>query len=76
MNRNVFQYFTADSFPRDYPDADIIIDLYLMGFKIAELPVTMAHNPEGRSMHRGIFKITYYLFTVFISILAVLLKKK
>ncbi|MCX5807059.1 MAG: glycosyltransferase family 2 protein [Proteobacteria bacterium] len=76
MNQNVFQYFTTDSFPWDYPDADIIIDLHRMGFKIAELPVTMAHNPEGRSMHRGIFKITYYLFNVFLSIFVVLLRKK
>jgi glycosyltransferase involved in cell wall biosynthesis len=76
MNKDVFQYFTEDSFPWDYPDANIIIDLYRMGFTIGELPVTMAHNPEGRSMHRGIFKITYYLFKVFLSILVVLLRKK
>jgi glycosyltransferase involved in cell wall biosynthesis len=76
MNRNVFQYFTEDSYPCDYPDANIIIDLHRMGFKIEELPVTMAPNLEGRSMHRGIFKITYYFFTVFLSILVVLLRKK
>jgi len=76
MNRNVFQYCTADSYPWDYPDADIIIDLHRAGFKIAELPVMMAHNPEGRSMHRGIFKITYYLFNIFLSILVILLRKQ
>jgi glycosyltransferase involved in cell wall biosynthesis len=76
MNRNVFEYCTSDSFPWDYPDADIIIDLHRRGFKIAELPVTMVRNPDGRSMHRGIFKITYYLFNVFLSIIAVLLRKK
>ena len=76
MNRNVFQYCTADSYPWDYPDADIIIDLHRMGFKIAEMPVTMAQNPEGRSMHRGIFIITYYVFNVFLSILTVLLRKR
>lgn len=76
MNRNVFQYFTADSYPWDYPDANIIIELHRMGFKIAELPVTMAPNPDGRSMHRGLFKISYYFFKVFLSILVVLLRKK
>lgn len=76
MNRNVFQYFTADSYPWDYPDANIIIELNRSGFTIAELPVTMSHNPEGRSMHRGIFKVTYYLFEVFLSIFVILLRKK
>jgi hypothetical protein len=76
MNRRIFQYFAADSFPCDYPDANIIIVLHRMGFKLAELPVTMMPNPEGRSMHRGILKISYYFFKVFLSILVVLLRKK
>jgi glycosyltransferase involved in cell wall biosynthesis len=76
MNRKVFQYFAADSFPCDYPDANIIIVLHRMGFKLAELPVTMMPNPEGRSMHRGLLKISYYFFKVFLSILVVILRKK
>jgi glycosyltransferase involved in cell wall biosynthesis len=76
MNRNVFRYFTEDSFPRDYPDANIIIVLHRSGFKMAELPVTMAPNPEGRSMHRGIFIVSFYIFKVFFSILVTLLRKK
>lgn len=76
MNRNVFKYFTGDNYPSDYPDANIIIEMHRMGFKLAELPVTMVPNPEGRSMHRGIFKIIYYLFKVFLSILVILLRKK
>ena len=76
MNRMIFQYFTEDGFPCDYPDANIIIVLHRMGFKISELPVTMVPNPEGRSMHRGVFKITYYVFKMFLSILVILLRKK
>lgn len=76
MNRTVFRYFTEDGFPHDYPDANIIIVLHRMGFKMAELPVTMLPNPEGRSMHRGIFKISHYFFNVFIAIFITLLRKK
>lgn len=76
MNKNVFQYFARDNFPWDYPDADIIIDLHRMGFKITEIPVVMSHNPEGKSMHRGVFKIMYYFFKVFLSIFIILLRKK
>jgi glycosyltransferase involved in cell wall biosynthesis len=76
MNRAVFRYFTEDSFPHDYPDANIVIVLHRMGFKMAELPVAMLPNPEGRYMHRGIFKISYYFFKVFLSIFVTLLRKK
>jgi glycosyltransferase involved in cell wall biosynthesis len=76
MNRDVFRHFTADDFPNDYPDANTIIVLHRTGFKIAELPVTMVPNPEGRYMHRGIFKVSYYLFKVFLSIFISLLRKK
>jgi glycosyltransferase involved in cell wall biosynthesis len=76
MNRKVFQYFTEDGFPHDYPDANIIIVLHRRGFRMAELPVTMSPNPEGRGMHRGIFKISYYFFKVFLSIFVTLLRKK
>jgi glycosyltransferase involved in cell wall biosynthesis len=76
MNRTVFRYFTGDGFPHDYPDANIIIVLHRMGFKMAELPVTMQPNPEGRSMHRGVFKINHYLFNVFMAIFITLLRKK
>ncbi|HPV49201.1 MAG TPA: glycosyltransferase family 2 protein [Smithellaceae bacterium] len=76
MNRRVFEYFTADSYPWDYPDANVIIDLLRMGFRIAELPVEMSPNPEGRSMHRGVLRISYYFFNMFFSILVVLLRRK
>jgi glycosyltransferase involved in cell wall biosynthesis len=76
MNRSVFQYFREDGFPNDYPDANIIIILHRLGFKLVELPVTMAPNSEGRSMHRGIFKVSYYFFKVFLSIFVTLLRKK
>ena len=76
MNRNVFDHFTGDCYPCDYPDANIVILLHRMGFKISELPVTMMPNPEGRSMHRGVFKITYYFFKVFLLIFVILLRKK
>jgi len=76
MNRKVFQRLAEDDFPHDYPDANTIIVLHRMGFKVAELPVMMLPNPEGRSMHRGIFKISNYFFKVFMAIFITLLTKK
>ena len=75
LNRKVFEFFTADHFPWDYPDANVIIMLHRAGFRIREIPVEMTPNPEGRSMHRGLFKISYYLFEVLLSIFVTLIRK-
>jgi len=76
MNRKVFSYFTKDSFPSDYPDANIIVVLHRMNIKIKEMPVRMFKNPSGESMHRGFFKISYYLFKVILSIFISLIRDK
>jgi glycosyltransferase involved in cell wall biosynthesis len=75
LSRKVFEFFTKDHFPCDYPDANVIIMLHRAGFKIKEIPVEMMPNPERRSMHRGIFTISYYLFKVFLSIFVTLIRK-
>ena len=75
LSRKVFEFFTEDHFPCDYPDANMIIMLHRAGFKIREIPVEMMPNPEKRSMHQGIFTISYYLFKVFLSIFVTLIRK-
>lgn len=76
LNRKVFTFFTQDSFPCDYPDANIIIMLLRMGFTIKEIPVVMDVNPAGRSMHKGFFTLVYYFFKVFLSIFIALIREK
>jgi glycosyltransferase involved in cell wall biosynthesis len=75
LSRKVFEFFTEDHFPYDYPDANVIIMLHRAGFKIREVPVEMMPNPQKRSMHRGLFTISYYLFKVFLSIFVTLIRK-
>ncbi len=76
LNRKVFSIFTADSFPWDYPDANILIMLYRKGFVIKEFPVVMTNNIEGRSMHQGILTKLYYVFKMFFSIFIILIRGK
>lgn len=76
LSRSVFTVFTEDNFPCDYPDANIIIMLLRKGFAVVEIPVAMVENPEGRSMHRGMFTKLYYLFKMFFSIFIVLIREK
>ena len=75
LNRKVFEFFTEDHFPCDYPDANVIIMLHRSGFRIKEIPVVMLPNPQARSMHRGAITITYYFFKVFLSIFVTLIRK-
>jgi len=76
ISREVFSVFTHDSFPCDYPDTNIIIRLNRMGFLVKEIPVKMKKNPEGRRMHKGFFKITYYFFSMFLSIFITLISDR
>jgi glycosyltransferase involved in cell wall biosynthesis len=48
-------------FPHDYPDADFLIMLSRMGFRLSEVPVRMRPSPPGKlSMHAGLVRPLYY----------------
>ena len=66
---------TSDPMMYD-PDADVILMLFRMGYKVQELPVTMLPNPTGESMHRGIFRLMYYFFKMCLSFFVTLLREK
>lgn len=67
MNKKVLILFSQDVFPYDYPDADVIILLSKLHFRIKEVPVLMYPNPEGKSMHKGFFNASYYIFKMVLS---------
>jgi len=43
---------------------------------VEEIPVSMRENPDGRAMHQGTFKLMYYFFTMFLSILITIISDK
>ena len=73
MNRKTFNYLSQDTFPDDYPDADIIYMLLRAGARIKEIPVAMNYNKEN-SMHSKIFNNIYYLLKINLLLLAYCLK--
>lgn len=75
MNKKVLRLFVRDLFPYDYPDADIIILLSKLNFKIEEAPVSMYCNPQGKSMHKGIFNVAYYIFKMLLSMFIIKLRR-
>ena len=75
MNRKVLKIFAQDSFPCDYPDADVIIMLSKLNIRIKEVPVRMYNNHNDKSMHSNPFNVLYYLFKIILSIGLTLLRK-
>lgn len=71
----VLRFFSDDSYPVDYPDADVIITLHRAGFRVREVPVRMYPSATGKSMHTGPFRAFYYLFKMLLSILVVLMRE-
>lgn len=75
LSRRAFSRYAAkDAFPRDFPDADVLISMALSGFVIREVPVRMRERVYGVSMHGGLKSIVY-VAKMFLSIFIIVLRK-
>lgn len=73
--RAVLFYSKYSHFDDKYPDANMIMQMQLLGFRIEEIPAIMHARTTGSSMHSGL-KPVIYMFRMFFSILAVLFRIK
>jgi len=73
FNKKAIKYL-SNEMPADFPDADMVLSLMFSGFKIVESPVSIRERPSGRSMYSALRSV-YYPFKLFISIMAVCLRK-
>ena len=69
MSREVARVFLSELFPPDYPDADVIIMLDRMGFRLSEVPVRIRPSRSQKSMHGGIFRPVYYVAKMSVSMI-------
>ncbi|HEY3346794.1 MAG TPA: glycosyltransferase family 2 protein [Nitrospirota bacterium] len=74
LNRDVIRFYASDTYPVDFPDADVLIMLHRAGLRSIEVPVMMYPRTEGTSMHSGL-KPLYYIFKMMLSILVTLMRK-
>ena len=65
LNRNVINYYAMCGNYPEYPDANLIIEMLLNGYKISEVPVKMKNRENGVSMHSGILRPIKYMITQF-----------
>ncbi len=67
LARPVVRFCCSDFYPFDFPDIDVILLLHRQGFRIREIPVTMAPSPPARKpMHAGL-RAVYYPYKMLLS---------
>lgn len=76
LNKAAFSYYSKyNHFDDQYPDANMIMQMLLLGFHVEEIPAVMHPRTEGVSMHSG-FKPFIYMFRMVFSIVAVWMRIK
>jgi len=75
LNHRVLKFFTSEFYPSDYPDADVIVLLHSIGFRVKEIPVIMYSALNKGKIHNGL-KPLYYVFKMFLSIIMIFLREK
>jgi len=73
--RAVLHYSKFGKFDDKYPDANMIIQMLLIGYRVEEIPAVMHDRTAGVSMHSGL-KPVIYMFRMTLSILAVVFRIK
>ncbi len=73
--RAVLFYSKYNHFDDKYPDANMIMQMLMLGFRVKEIPAVMHLRTEGVSMHSGL-KPVVYMFRMTFSIIAVWIRIK
>ncbi len=76
LSRRAVKFYSHyGNFDDRYPDANMILQMTLLGYRLQEVPAVMHYRTQGISMHSGL-KPIIYMFRMFFSILAVLIRIK
>ena len=71
LSRRAFQFYSVyNRFDDRYPDANMLMQMLLLGFRVEEIPAVMHTRTEGVSMHSGL-KPVFYMFRMMFSLIAV-----
>lgn len=75
LSRRTFRYYaTFMNFDTKYPDANVLIQMLILGSHYLEIPSVMHERKAGVSMHSGLLKPLLYMMTMPLSILSVYLR--
>lgn len=74
LNRKVIERYSKMGNYPEFPDANLVIEMLLLGYKIKEVPVKMRLREAGESMHGGIIKPIKYMVNMFYTIVFILIQ--
>ena len=74
LNKKVIDYYSGCGNYPEYPDANLVIEMLLKGYKISEIPTKMRIRENGESMHSGIWKPIKYMITQFYTCVVLVVK--
>lgn len=74
LNKRVVEKYAKMGEYPEFPDANLIIEMLMQGYKIKEVPVKMRLREVGESMHGGIIKPIKYMINIFYSIFFILIR--
>lgn len=74
LNKDVINYYAGCGNYPEYPDANLVIEMLLKGYKISEISVKMRLRENGVSMHSGIMKPIKYMITQFYTCIVLVVK--
>ncbi len=76
LSRRAFTYYAKyNNFDHQYPDANMVMQMLLLGFQVTEMPAVMHARTDGKSMHSGLEPVRYMLRMV-LSVLTVVFRMK
>ena len=77
LTRPVFEYYAQmGNFDNNYPDANMLVQMALLGYQIKEIPAVMHQRKTGKSMHFGIIEPILYICIMFFSTCNVFIRNK
>lgn len=76
LSRAAFSYYAQyDNFDVRYPDANMLLQMLLLNFRVVEVPVLMRPRVAGVSIHSGL-KPVWYMIRMFFSTTAIAFRIK
>lgn len=75
LNKRVIEKYSKMGEYPEFPDANLIIEMLMQGYKIKEVPVKMRLREVGESMHGGFVKPIKYMINIFYSIFFILIRR-
>ncbi len=74
LNRRVMERYAKIGAYPEFPDANLVLEMLLCGYKVQEIPVSMRKREAGESMHRGIIAPISYMVNMCYAVVFVFLQ--